>query len=128
MPCILYKYETYIYPRFNYDVKVQINSKVQISPWVKFLVKKVTLDLRVQIYTRWFKIVLKGPILKVYNTYILFITSADGILITCLSLEKSPFANRKSSSLVLYIPGKVYFCTNEICGSHLAKNYITLVK
>ena len=38
-------------------------------------------------YTRWFKIVLKGPILKVYNTYILFITSADGIFITCLCLE-----------------------------------------
>lgn len=38
---MLYKYETYIYPRFNFDVKVQINSKVQISPWVKFLVKKV---------------------------------------------------------------------------------------
>ena len=79
-------------------------------------------------YTRWFKIVLKGPILKVYNTYILFITSADGIFINLPMFRKSPFANRKSSSLVLYIPGKVYFCTNEICGSHLAKNYITLVK
>jgi hypothetical protein len=47
-------------------------------------------------YTRWFKIVLKGPILKVYNTYILFITSADGIFINLPMFRKSPFANRKS--------------------------------